>query len=219
MEASSVMFNGKSVRRISLNGGVLWEGGKEYEVLEYIEGTGTQWIDTEWKITDAGAILEYGCVWTESVAQQIVGSITPLGVTPIRRNMVANGLQYGNFYNPSNPKFEDIGVYYDIAHITNSNGAYYTSNGVETQRYTTYQAIGGQSIMVLRSEHSNSTRKGRIYYLRITDNSNGQVVRDMKCVRRFSDGVLGMYDSVTKRFFTNKGSGTFNPGPVTGKKI
>ena len=53
---------------------------------------------------------------------------------------------------------------------------------------------------------------GRVYYLQITDNSS--LVRNMIPVRRNSDNVLGMYDLVSRTFFTNSGTGTFVAGPV-----
>jgi hypothetical protein len=53
---------------------------------------------------------------------------------------------------------------------------------------------------------------GSIYYFKIYD--NGTLVRDMVPARRNSDGVLGMYDTVTNTFFTNAGTGEFIAGPV-----
>ena len=47
----------------------------------------------------------------------------------------------------------------------------------------------------------------RIYQCDIYD--NGKLVRSFYPAKRKSDGVLGMYDSVTNGFYTNAGSGTF----------
>ena len=53
---------------------------------------------------------------------------------------------------------------------------------------------------------------GRIYYLQITDGMN--TVRNFIPARRNSDGVLGMYDTVSNTFFTNAGTGEFIAGPM-----
>ena len=44
--------------------------------------------------------------------------------------------------------------------------------------------------------------------------NNNQIVRSFHPVRRKSDGVLGMYDSITGGFYTNSGSGSFVAGPT-----
>ena len=43
---------------------------------------------------------------------------------------------------------------------------------------------------------------------------NDTLVRDFVPVKRNSDGAIGMYDTVTKTFFANAGTGTFTAGPV-----
>ena len=43
--------------------------------------------------------------------------------------------------------------------------------------------------------------------------NNGTLVRDFVPVKRNSDGAIGMYDTVTKAFFANAGTGTFTAGP------
>jgi hypothetical protein len=52
----------------------------------------------------------------------------------------------------------------------------------------------------------------RIYYFLLYDGDN--LVRNMIPARRNSDGVLGMYDTVTKTFFTKSGTGSFIAGPA-----
>lgn len=53
---------------------------------------------------------------------------------------------------------------------------------------------------------------GKVYYLQITEGMN--LVRNFIPARRDSDGVLGMYDTVTNTFFTNSGTGNFIAGPM-----
>ena len=75
---------------------------------------------------------------------------------------------------------------------------------------------GVTSTMYLFAGNNNNNTDwkfiGRVYYLQITNNSS--LVRNMIPVRRNTDNVLGMYDLVSRTFFTNSGTGTFVAGPV-----
>jgi hypothetical protein len=51
----------------------------------------------------------------------------------------------------------------------------------------------------------------RFYYVEL---DNGITKRNFIPARRNSDGVLGMYDTVTNTFFTNSGTGEFIAGPI-----
>jgi len=53
----------------------------------------------------------------------------------------------------------------------------------------------------------------QIYYVKLWDASNQLIFHGIPA-RRNSDGVLGMYDSISGNFFTNAGTGTFTAGPV-----
>lgn len=57
----------------------------------------------------------------------------------------------------------------------------------------------------------------RIYSAAIFE--NGIMVRNYVPCKRMRDNVFGMYDKITKSFYTNSGSGTFSPGPVISGKI
>ena len=54
---------------------------------------------------------------------------------------------------------------------------------------------------------------GSIYYFKIWDNN--KLVRNFVPCYRKKDNKAGMYDTVTKQFFTNSGAGEF----LTGNKI
>ncbi len=57
---------------------------------------------------------------------------------------------------------------------------------------------------------SNQTFKGRIYYIKLYE--DGNLVHNFIPVKRNSDNVVGIYDTVTGRFFTKTGSGEFMYG-------
>lgn len=50
-----------------------------------------------------------------------------------------------------------------------------------------------------------------VYYCKIYD--NGTLIRNFIPAKRNSDNVLGLYDIVNSKFYTNAGTGTFIAGP------
>ena len=57
---------------------------------------------------------------------------------------------------------------------------------------------------------SSTCAKGRIYYLKIYN--SGTLVKNMLLCKN-ENGVIGMYDTVEKKFYNNNGTGTFIAGP------
>ena len=55
--------------------------------------------------------------------------------------------------------------------------------------------------------------KGRLYYVTIKNNATNTTLADFIPARRNSDGELGMYDTISNTFFTNAGDGEFIAGP------
>lgn len=53
--------------------------------------------------------------------------------------------------------------------------------------------------------------KGKLYYWKISQGNT--LLHNMVPAKRYSDDVLGMYDTVTNTFFTNVGTGLFTAGP------
>ena len=53
--------------------------------------------------------------------------------------------------------------------------------------------------------------QGRMYYFRIWNNES--LIKNLLPAQRISDGVIGMYDTVSNTFFTNSGTGNFIAGP------
>ena len=61
------------------------------------------------------------------------------------------------------------------------------------------------------SPHFRKHSTGRVYHFKI------EGVADMWPVQRMSDGTVGMYDTIRRRFFTNAGTGDFIAGPIVGE--
>lgn len=189
----------------------------EYQEVEYIENTGTQYI-----ITDLLFPKELENPKIEWGFMQIA--------TPSGDNMIfgywSNGSIYYEVYNSTTLSYASIGKnHYD--RISNSNltkdmfiagvmtketmylnGYSYATNAEDTID----QSVRPMAIFAWNSSSGRTyTNKGaRIYYLRFYD-GNTKMADYVPCYRK-SDGEIGMYDTVTKTFYTNAGTDTFLKG-------
>ena len=70
------------------------------------------------------------------------------------------------------------------------------------------------NLLLFAQNYNGSARFGRarqIHYFKYYDKTDTLICDLVPCYRK-SDGVIGMYDIVSKKFFTNVGSGTFTKG-------
>lgn len=179
-----------------------------YIELEYIQSTGTQWIDTniipsadtkvEIQVSDVSvndAILlahdwsgDGFCLSTSNhdKANHIGWHYTGVwqAVTTNRTQLNKIELYRGSI------RLNDT----QVTTNTNTNGRTYTS---------ALKLFGGID------SHYNSFK---LYYLKLY---NGEtLLRDFIPVTRKSDNVICLYDKVSDTFFTNAGTGVFTAGPV-----
>ena len=194
---------------------VLPEG---YTRLEYIESTGSQWINTNWHPTTNFKVN-----------------------TKIYVSNINSSSEYGLFGNYTDGKGVAFG-YYNKKIYWGAN----TSNGWQnltqlpiTSNTVTIQYNASQTLSsLITSEGSTSSTTilytfnditnpcfifkphypdnwlpfiGKVYYLNIIENNS--MVRNFIPAKRKSDNVLGMYDIVNNVFYTNDGTGTFTAGP------
>ena len=66
---------------------------------------------------------------------------------------------------------------------------------------------------LFKLNHSRYDCNSKIYYCKVYDGSDN-LSREYIPAKRNSDGAIGMYDTVTNTFFENAGTGTFIAGPV-----
>lgn len=191
----------------------------EYQEVEYIESTGTQYIDTGLYAPD-GFTAKMGInllsIGTESCLigmwqgdhRRYFGKIS-------RWYLGAPGL-----YSAESIKANE---YLEIE-VSTTNDEYLKVNG-KSQSLTAVSADkeyvnGNIPVFLLSVNVSKEPRApavARLYYCKIWD-VNNKLVRDfVPCVRK-SDKVAGMYDLVTGAFYENAGSDAFyypgGPSPV-----
>jgi hypothetical protein len=95
---------------------------------------------------------------------------------------------------------------------TDKNKLYVDDQLKITQTASTFQLNYNLHLFGYKSPTDQHCNTGiyRMYYFKIYD--NGTLVRDFVPVKRNSDNVIGLFDIVNNKFYTNKGTGTFTAG-------
>ena len=173
---------------------------KQYVYLEYIESTGTQYIDTGIDMTDD---VEFTA--TVAVSRGNVG-----GIRVTNTELVV--WQAGSYFNfrylnnngiiitqPIDAPF-NLRVFYNVGY--NINKTTFIVDNVSISKSNTINS----GIGTIRTGRYDLTASLKIY-------NKGVKVRDFSPVRRVKDNAIGLYDTVTDTFFTNAGAGEFIAGP------
>lgn len=184
-----------------------------YTPLTYIESTGTQYINTE--IIPANKIIsteaKFQLTSEGTAAPTLIGS----GVTDGTDNCRLFGIYQskwriklsGTNWQSSN----NIDTHIHIIRINFSNGSFLDNNKILNNQVT-ISLTNNKPLYIFDDNNGGGTEFcGKVYYLTLYNNNN--LIGDYRPARRDSDGVLGMYDLVSRTFKTNSGSGTFIAGP------
>ena len=185
--------------------------------VEYLESTGTQWIDTgiypgnttqtniSFMLRGNTASTSYDCVaacegnsvfyWISARGgngsrDQYLLNTSNSGATVVTRTL--NVRHYVSFNAVGNKAIVD-GVSYSLGSVANTCSTTLTLWGEHLYSNVSYRSIA------------------RIYSVVITDRSTGTVLRNMTPVRVGDAGY--MYDHVSGRLFGNGGTGNFVLGP------
>jgi len=184
-----------------------------YTQLEYLESTGTQWIDTGIAPSNnTGLIIDFQYTNSDSSEEIIIGALDP--------NFLIDRYsgKFAYAYRPNMGLDESWSVstaaltarYTSELNWLNS-GLFKLGNIVSTLPSVSFS--NQQPLYIFTCGGFNVlSASGRVYYLKISNNLN--IVRDFIPAQRNSDGELGMYDTVSNTFFTNIGTGEFIAGPV-----
>ena len=186
----------------------------EYIQLEYIEGTGTQWINTGYtpKSTDT---IEVEVEFSKVNSNQAFwcarkggadGTFTFFWLTGGPRfdyNKTQSAIQLATFT-------AAMGTRYHAKADGTTGEVTINGNVVFTYSPASFTVGGPLSVLASQSNGSSAGNYGyhRFYSLTIT-NSSGTPVVNLVPAERASDGVIGVYDTVRNVFKTNAGSGTF----------
>lgn len=181
-----------------------------YTALEYLESTGTQYINTNtWINKSDNAKMSM-------VAQFGVNNAGWMGANAFMQLWISGyytvqqGVATQSFSGNKDSIVINYENYRESLYVNNQlvNSVSWSSLGQNKSICMIFK-LGGYSGGVTQGV---SGVYGKIYKFAL--NINNILVRNMIPARRNSDNVLGMYDTVTNTFFTNSGSGTFIAGPT-----
>ena len=207
-----------------------------YTQVEYIESSGTQYIDTGYKpnvntsinikyypAVSSTFMCLYG-VQNSRTLNRFYGLISATQFK-VQINSNAGGTESywglnknGTFSKNSNGTFAETQCIVDLT-VDNVN----KNVSIKSDEYNGDISLSGTVFgdnlncthnMLLLSRSTAGTAEnsfsGKIYVFSIKD--NGVLIQNLIPCRRNSDNVLGMYDTVTGTFFENAGTGTFTAG-------
>ena len=185
-----------------------------YTQLEYIESTGTQWIDTQIEIIpkkqDIIIDLTMGkCTNLVNSENGVFGVCRYTGsswtnqagarwkTVDILRGSWASGFQ------------DNAVVQQDINYLhIEKNNTTFNDNLLSNFLFTSTKSDQHSIYLFATFPQTDKTGAISIYYCKIS-NTKGEVLRELIPARRNSDNELGLYDIVSDNFFTNSGTGTF----------
>ena len=167
-----------------------------YTGLEYIQSTGTQYIDTGITGSTNAIIDMQGTPRTDDT---IVFMLAPIDATAFQ-----NG--FGQYQSTMTGSF-------DIATRRVYNVSYTSSSvTVNDVNVSTRYIANNVNLALFGSTASNRKIKdAKLYSAKIYNNDT--LLRNFVPAKNAS-GVIGVYDLVSGQFFTNQGTGTFVAGPV-----
>ena len=185
----------------------------EYQEVEYIETTGTQYIDTN---VSANSNIKFQVKLSTSNAT--AGTVIGVGGIDGERKSF-------RLFNYNNEFYLDYGSGYKYNRIFGGTWANNVIYELEVgNRYikditTGNDIISGSEVPAFEYEQTikvfkdgTSTLNGKLYYLRLYDNN--ELVRNFVPCYRKSDNEIGVYDIVNNQFYANSGTGTFKMGPL-----
>lgn len=199
----------------------------EYQEVEYIESTGTQYIDTgfipnqDTRVTMSGYLMPR--------ASQVLSFPNFFGSRTNGTNDFAVGMRKaegnrGMFFRYGKQQIDNIAGLYGAVTLDGdfeidcdkhrwsmsfANG----NSGSNTFNYVVFDTGKNAYLFGSNNGTDNAFIVMRLYACKIYD--NGNLVRDFIPVYRKSDGAIGLYDLVGKSFYANAGTGTFLKGADT----
>ena len=183
-----------------------------YKQVEYIESTGTQYIDTGFKPNQNTRIIVDMDVLAHTTIYSLFGARTSFQSNAFALFSEANNSGYqddfGTVYKSK------VGGTSSGRHIIDKNKNVLSVDG-DTVNTSTSSAFSCPYTCALFTINNGGTymihhqTKAKLYSCQIYD--NGTLVRDfIPCTR---NGEAGLFDKVESKFYANAGTGSFTAGP------
>ena len=191
----------------------------EYTRLEYIESTGTQYIDTGYHLNSNNEKIEMEFRYTGSFSgKTLIGTQDSAysAATKYSINIYQNTLYVGASHNVAKLGIT-VGTDYECTIIANGSNGSVVENGGSAKNFAiTGELDHADNILIFCGDiagtpNLDQAAAARLYYCKIYD--NGMLVRDFIPCKNAS-GVAGLWDDVNSQFYQNAGTGSFIAGEM-----
>ena len=201
-------IEGKNVIRINVNDNIVWNIlPNGYTALDYIEVTGTQYIDTGFKADqDTRLVCEIMQVGT---TMHVLGARQAVATRNFSIRVVSKNWQlcFGSLN--GGVTTGTIGVKDDWQVVDISKNGLYVDGEFSVSRE--FEPFTTPYALALGAIRAGSMYYGTAKYRSCQIYDNGVLVRDFIPCKN-SDGEIGMYDTVNSVFYSNAGTGEFVAG-------
>lgn len=187
----------------------------------------SEFQEVEWILASNGAYIDTGISTMNGVVSTFDFSLESTDFQYTRSFVMLNfGGSYGQFFG-KNSYSSLLGLNNSTGQFSNALSFYLsrqnlviawdeihtvaTLNGSESISHTRASAANHRTLTIgssVNNVDSILTLPTRFYNFKNTGNANQNFI---PCYRK-ADGVIGMYELITKTFFTNSGSGSFTKG-------
>lgn len=196
----------------------------DYQEVEYIESTGTQYIDTNIKVSDLSSAISmaYRFMPLNELTTSDSYYLGTYGAYPnyfmqlsTRSNISSIYFYCGNPEQGGEASFtrnnwQNYEQYLEVS--INGTSGNVSLNGIQKTFSYAKPTINGSLYIGALNNNGSATinSKTRIYEFSFKD--DGKLIRNLIPCYRKSDNEVGLYDLVNGVFYTNQGSGEFSCG-------
>ena len=189
----------------------------EYQQVEYIESTGTQWIDTEFIPNNFKTLKIKYVSEVPEAPNYIIGFFCNGNYYGLRRGKEGgnNGMRWhspkGVFdidYTPESNKFFEI--------VQDSENLYINGILFEGKKVQNVSQLVNQKSLYIFARNDNGTPRlfSSVKLKNISIEHEGKIIRDYIPVLDCNQKI-GLYDTIEGKFYTNQGTGEdFRAGPA-----
>ena len=182
-----------------------------YTRLEYIEGTGTQYIDTGYFPCELTRVVTAITPTSGNTTNGVFGGRTGNNVSTFSLWCV-DGVFRTDFDTNSQHVTTDVRVETGVCvEVDKDRGTTRLGSETFTQTGTAFRAANSMHVFAVNPDSKARYFRGRIETFSIYE--SGLLEHELVPARRASDGAVGMYDTVAGAFLANSGTGAFKAGP------
>lgn len=201
-------IEGQSIVRLDMDGTPVWKGlPSGYKHLDYVECTGTQYIDTGFILNQDSRVV---CEYMYKGGNGVYGARNTVATRNFSMRVINNAWQFGYGDGVTTSTITADTTKWHIAD-QNKNVLYIDGNLAAEREYAVFTTPKTMTIGAIKAG-SIYYGEGRYRGCQVYD--NGVLVRDFIPCKNES-GEIGMYDTVNAVFYRNAGTGTF----VTGAEV